>query len=111
MRTKSVLFSTIIDPPLVFGITTNLAFLLLTLLFLSVILVRAIFGIPCMIIAIAATIYFYFLSSKKTEKDPYWLNIIFLAMMFEKKNPSKFPSISTKFLLRVLSKKEKILYR
>jgi len=101
---RSIIYSTIINPPLIFGLTTGLAFFVLFMLFVSVILVKAIFGVLGMIIAVIAVIYFYFYSRKRTTTDPYWLNVVLMALIFERRKPLKF-------LVRVISKKDKILYR
>jgi hypothetical protein len=101
---RSIIYSTIINPPLIFGLTTGLAFFMLFMLFVSVILLPLIVGVPGTIIVIIAVIYFYFYSCKRTATDPYWLNIVLMALIFERRKPLKF-------LVRVISKKDKILYR
>ena len=101
---RNVIFSTIIIPPLIFGVTGSFAFLILFLLFTSVILIKGIFGVVGLIIAVSAVAYFFFYGRKRTAKDPYWLNITIMAFLFERKR-------SVQFIKRCFTKKDKILYR
>lgn len=98
---RNFIFSTIINPPLVFGVTPSFAFLILFLLFLSVILVKAILGFLGFVVSFVAIIYFYFYSAKRTAKDPYWLNIVLMSFLFEKKHPLRF-------IKRLLTKEDKV---
>jgi len=101
---NNIIYSTIINPPLICGVISTLAFMILLLLFVSAIFVREAFGMPAMFISLAGTIYFYFYAVKKTAKDPYWLNTVIAAALFEKRRP-------VQFLIRIFSKKDKVLYR
>jgi hypothetical protein len=101
---RNGIFSTIINPPLIFGVEGSFAFLILFLLFISVILVKAMLGVGGMIVCSFATIYFYFYGVKKSANDPYWFNVVVMAFLFERKRP-------VEFVLRCFSKKEKKFYR
>jgi len=98
------IFSTIINPPLAFGVTSSFLFLLITLFFSSVTFVNNIFGLWGMIIGIVLTIMFWVYGKNKTSKDPYWLNIAVMSFLFEKKAPIRF-------IRRIFSKKDKVFYR
>ena len=98
---RNFIFSTIINPPLVFGVTPSFAFLILFLLFLSVILVKAVFGVIGFVISVVVTIYFYLYGRKRTAKDPYWMNVIIMSFLFERKRPLEF-------LKRAFTKKDKV---
>jgi hypothetical protein len=101
---RNIIFTTIINPPLVFGVTGAFAFLILFLLFVSSILMKALFGFVGMVLSFAAVIYFYLYGKKRTSSDPYWLNVVLMAFLFESKRPVEFIS-------RYFTKRDKVFYR
>lgn len=101
---RSKIFSTVINPPLVFGVTGSFAFLILFLLFFSVIFVRITLGNAVCFITTSAIGYFYYYGVKKTAKDPYWLNLFIMVCFYERKN-------FFQFIKRLITKKDKKLIR
>ena len=104
MDNRSRIFSTIINPPLIFGVTGGFFFLIMTMLFVSFIGIRSVFGFIPFLVSFFATIYFYYKGVKKSMTDPYWLNMYVIAFFFEIKHPIQF-------VRRLLTKKDKIFRR
>ena len=99
---RNVILTTIINPPLVAGVSPGFALFILTCFFLSVILLRAMFGFLGFMAGAAATLYLYFYARKRTATDPYWYNTVIMAFLFEKKRPLEF-------ITRLFTKKTKTL--
>jgi hypothetical protein len=93
---RSKILSTLINPPLVCGVTAPFAFILILLLFIDWVLAKDIFGPLGFIICLAAITYFYRYGCKKTATDPYWLNIFVLSVWFSRNKLKYLTALITK---------------
>ena len=100
---KSRIFTTLINPPLVFGVTAGFLFLVLILLF-STIPTAFVFGFLGFLVHFLIIFAFYLYGKNRSKEDPYWLNMFIMAALFEKRRPLQF-------LKRLFTKEDKIFRR
>jgi hypothetical protein len=101
---KNPIFTTIINPPLLIGVSLPYAFFLLVLTFISIVFINVFFGKIAMISSLLGILKLYLYGKKRTRIDPFWMNVVIKAFIFEIRKP-------VKFIFRIFSKKEKKLYR
>ncbi len=104
MRLRGVIFTTIINPIMIWGVNQSFAFLTLFLFFAVTIFIRPVFGNATMFFFLSWMVVFYRYSMLKSRQDPFWFNVFLMALIFERRDPIAF-------IKRLLIGDKKKIYR